>query len=87
MKRLLVILMAIALCACLFAGCGASVEVANKKSDTSMFTVVEKIDSGWWVVYHKDTKVMYVISAGPTNCGVFTVMLNADGTPMVWEGE
>lgn len=87
MKKLTVILTVFALCACLLVGCGASVEVENKKSNTSMFTVVEKTDCGWWVVYHKDTKVMYVISAGPTNCGVFTVMLNPDGSPMIWEGE
>lgn len=84
MKRLLIVLMAIALCACLF-GCGVSVETETGKSDTSMFVVVEKTDCGWWVVYHKDTKVMYTISAGPSNCGVFTVMVNADGTPMIWE--
>ena len=85
--KLIAIFMAIALCACLFAGCGASVETETGKSDTSMFVVVEKTDCGWWVVYHKYTKVMYVVSAGPSNCGVFTVMLNPDGTPMVWEGK
>lgn len=37
------------------------------------------------LVYHKDTKVMYVVSDGRYNSGTFTVMLNADGTPMVWE--
>ena len=87
MKRLLIVLMLFALCACLFVGCGVSVETESGKSDTSMFVVVEKTDCGWWVVYHKDTKVMYVISAGPYNCGVFTVMLNPDGSPMIWEGE
>lgn len=85
MKRLLIILMTIALCACLFVGCGASAKTDYKSNDTSMFVIVEKYDNGWWVVYHKDTKVMYVISAGPTNCGVFTVMLNPDGSPMIWE--
>ena len=87
MKKLIIILTVFALCACLFVGCGVSVETAHKDSDTSMFVIVEKYDTGWWVVYHKDTKVMYVISAGPNNCGVFTVMLNPDGTPMIWEGE
>ena len=35
------------------------------------------------IVYHKDTKVMYVVG----HYSDFTVMLNADGTPMIWEGE
>lgn len=85
MKRLLVVFMAVAQCACLFVGCGVSVEKAHKDNDVSMFVVVEKYDNGWWVVYHTDTRVMYVVSAGPSNYGVFTVMLNPDGTPMTWE--
>jgi predicted small secreted protein len=35
------------------------------------------------IVYHKDTKVMYVVGH---YCD-FTVMLDADGKPLLWEGE
>lgn len=35
------------------------------------------------IVYHKDTKVMYVIG----HYNDFTIMLNADGTPVIWEGD
>lgn len=90
MKKLAVIFMTIALCACLFAGCGGS--HVNQSSDynvdqASMFVFVEYVTGGWRVVYHKDTKVMYVVSCGSYNCGTFTVMLNPDGTPMIWEGK
>ena len=56
----------------------------EKELIPSMFVEVE--DSGyWWVVYHKDTKVMYTISHG-NSCGTFTLLVNPDGTPMIWEG-
>ena len=89
MRRLFVILMTIALCACLFMGCSGS--HVNRSSDynedqASMFVSVEYVNENWRVVYHRDTKVMYVVSAGSYNRGTFTVMLNPDGTPMIWEG-
>ena len=89
MKRLLIVLMAIALCACLFIGCGTAVEVKTADKSTSMFVCVESTTgtTGWMIVYHKETKVMYAVSQGGYNCGTFTVLLNPDGTPMIWEGE
>ena len=39
------------------------------------------------IVYDKDTKVMYSISNGARNRGTLTVLLNADGTPKIWEGD
>ena len=67
-------------------GCGnATVEGANK-DESSMFIIIEQT-SGWWIVYHKDTKVMYAVSNGYYNGGTFTMLMNADGTPQIWEGE
>jgi hypothetical protein len=58
-------------------------------SDTSMFVLIEsgRSDVGYRIVYHKETKVMYAISAGYYNTGTFTVMLDADGKPLLWEEE
>lgn len=91
MKRLIAVFMAIALCACLF-GCASEAQISKqseveREPSTSMFIEVEKVIDNWRVVYHKDTKVMYVISSGSYNRGTFTVMLNPDGTPMIWEGK
>ncbi len=61
-------------------------EVKDKSSDMSGFTIVESTGK-WNVVYHKKTKVMYVVSDGVYNRGTFTLLVNADGTPMIWEGE
>ena len=85
MKRLLVVLMAIALCACLLVGCG-SPEAGESISKSSFFAIVED-GQGYYIVYHKDTKVMYTLSTASYNMGNFTLLVNADGTPMIWEGE
>lgn len=90
MKKLIFVFM---VCFTVFAmtGCGARMatesELNNQKlHDTSMFVMVEEGD-GYSIVYHRKTKVMYAVSAGTYNRGVFTVMLNADGKPMLWERE
>jgi hypothetical protein len=59
---------------------------AKSEDDTSMFVTVETT-TFWDVVYHKDTKVMYVVSTDSYNHGTFMLLVNADGTPMIYEGE
>lgn len=66
-------------------GC-SKVEDKSSDSDMSEFTIVERTNM-WRVVYHKKTKVMYVVSDGSYSRGTFTLLVNADGTPMIWEGE
>lgn len=68
-------------------GCGAGtdVEYTEETSETSMFVTVEETLT-WAVVYHKTTKVMYVVSCGTYNYGNFTLLVNADGTPMIYGG-
>lgn len=94
MKKILICVM---LTAMLFSFCGCddvamqqSVKVDNEtgghKSNSSMFVVVEKADE-WWVVYHKETKVMYIMSYGMQNSGTFTLLVDADGSPMLWSEE
>ena len=85
MKKLIAIFVAIALCACLFVGC-SSPETDENVSKSSSFVIVED-GYGYKVVYHKDTKVMYTYSASRYNHGNFCLLVNPDGTPMIWEGE
>lgn len=86
MKRKII---AIALLVCLLmAGCSNThVEREGEDSETvtSMFVLVEETGS-WRVVYHRETKVMYAVSANSYNFGNFTLLVNADGSPMLWEG-
>ena len=76
----------IAMLICSLAGCGNSIPVEKiEAAPASMFVEVEDA-YGWIVVYHRETKVMYAVSDSAYNYGCFTLLVNADGTPMVWEG-
>ncbi len=78
---------------CLFALCAGlgscdvqTVQHEPVKYDNTMFVCVER--GAWWqVVYHRETGVMYVVSAGTYNYGTFEMMCEADGKPLVWKGE
>lgn len=91
MKKKLLIFVAVLSLA--FIGCDyAEVETVNDQQETeekpvnSMFVEIER-SSMWKVVYQKDTKVMYVVSNGGYSYGNFTLLVNPDGTPMIWEGK
>jgi hypothetical protein len=81
MKRMLAVLMLFALCACLLVGCSE----ANVNEGNSDFVFIEQ-EGLFEYVYHKDTGVIYVMYFC-CNQAAMTVMLNPDGTPMIWEGE
>ena len=85
MRKIFCIFIAVALCLSLCACGGPPVQVESNVSAASMFVEVEN-NLTWRVVYHRETKVMYVISQGTENHGNFTVLLNADGTPQTWKG-
>lgn len=83
MKTKVIILTVIA---CMMLSSCSKGETANSEDDTSMFVTVETT-TFWKIVYQKDTKVMYVVSEDSYNHGTFTLLVNADGTPMIYEGE
>lgn len=63
-----------------------TVKQETSTSEESMFVLVQHsytTHSSWDVVYHRDTKVMYIINAR----GGIQTMVNADGTPMIYEAE
>ena len=76
MKRFLICALAAAVIAVSLACCGVSEAEAGQE---------EVYDGdGYHVVYHAETKVMYVV--GDVDFGaVFTVLVNPDCTPMIWE--
>lgn len=93
MKRIIVIALAIVLVISAVACTDTTVTVENESvGDTSMFVIVESSYS-WTVIYHRQTKVMYLIahgkfgSAGGVARGGATIMLDADGMPLLWSGE
>jgi hypothetical protein len=84
MKKLIVLLIVIALCACLFVGC----DKESRKKDSWAGTGFVYIESRGCVehLYYEDTGVMYVYDASGY-AGGLTVLLNPDGTPMIWESK
>lgn len=75
-RKIFCIFMTIALCACLCA-CG------RPGPGYSYDTLFERVQSynDCDVYRHVETNVLYVYSGSG-----FSVMFNADGTPMVWNG-
>lgn len=83
MKRILIALLFLVLL--VFASCGpAKVETTEVQQEASMFVQIEQT-TYWEVVYHKETKVLYAVSNGGYNYGTFTVLLNPDGSPMIYK--
>ena len=68
-------------------GCTTMETVQDTKEDDTTKSMFVLIESGTlWnkynIVYHKETRVMYAVGTDT----VFTVMLDADGKPLLWEG-
>lgn len=79
-KQILSVALAVVMAVCLV-GCG---DTENVNDDTSMFALIETT-CDWQIVYHKETKVMYAVSDGDYNRGIFTPLYNADGTLQIYE--
>lgn len=52
----------------------------------SMFVEVERGDN-YRIIYQKETKVMYAVSEDSYGEGVFTLLIDENGDPMLYEGE
>ena len=65
----------------------STVFAADTREDYN--NVFEQIgyNDNYYIVYHKRTKVMYVVPDGKFNSGSFTLLVNSDGTPMIYEAE
>lgn len=83
MKYILIIITALTIL--LAAGCG---KVKNKTDqapvNASRFKRVE-YNSVWEIVVDRETGVMYVVSRGGHNQGTFTVLVDADGKPLIYD--
>lgn len=88
MKKIICVIAIAALMALSLSACGNEVENINdgKKSmfvqiETPRFIFSEGVVHSA-IVYHKETKVMYSVSVN----GAFTLLVNADGSPMRYTG-
>lgn len=90
MKRIALIV-ALVLLAVALAGCAdkakSPAEIAEQESNANkMFIIVAELPNVCGeIVYDKQTRVMYWVSNGSYNYGTLTMLVNADGTPRLWE--
>lgn len=88
MKRWIVAALVLAL-GLMLAGCARGKvdagQIADAEMDNKMFMVVSDEHAGE-VIVDKSTRVMYWISKCGNNSGNMTLLVNADGTPRIWEG-
>lgn len=54
--------------------------------DVSRFERVE-YTLVWEIVADRETGVMYAVSRGMYNQGTFTLLVDADGKPLIWDKE
>lgn len=86
MKKLLAAMFALVI-AISVSACGANQpEKVDDADSSSRFVTIEYANT-WYIVADKDTRVMYVVSDGVYSRGNFTLLVNADGTPLVYTGE
>lgn len=80
-------IIAVILVMLLVGGC-TKVEKAQeteKRVDVSRFIQVENAVT-WQIVADRETGVMYAVSTGMYNMGTFTLLVDADGKPLLWKG-
>ena len=82
-KFIILILVTTILFSFVFTACDVVTVPRETVNTESMFVIVEDA-ACWVVVYHKLTKVMYVRAV---ESGTFTMLVNSDGTPQLWNGE
>lgn len=84
-KRIYLIMILISMM--ILSGCTPT-KVSHDKEpvDVSRFQVVER-EYAWRIVVDKETKVMYAVSNGGYNVGTFTLLVDAEGKPMLWKGD
>lgn len=80
-KILFVVLTSILLC-CLTACSGIEVKEEEKRED-GRFVRIEK-NEYFITVYDKNTKVQYAVSNGYYNAGTVTVLVDAEGKPLLY---
>lgn len=90
-KRLLTLIFSAVVLSTALMGCG-SISEAERAYDVeakdlkSMFVIVES-GTYWDIVYDKETKVMYTIATYGSGTGQFTLLVDENGNPKLWDGE
>ena len=78
--------MAILLILLMLVGCG---KTKKDESESGLGKRFVTIETAWTylIVADRETGVMYAVSNGMYNCGTFTLLVDKDGSPLLWDGE
>ena len=82
MKKAVIVIFAAMM---LVTGCGGKAEQETEYDRWGRFAVLETTPT-WAVVVDVETGVMYTVSDGGRNRGTFTLLVDADGKPLLWKG-
>ena len=82
MKRLITVVL-IALMMVTISACATKRTSEAVKGETSRMVYVEETGA-YCIVYDKYTKVMYAVSNGGYNTGNFTLLVDANGNPLLY---
>lgn len=90
-KKALALIFSAAVLSTVLMGCSgvAEAEIAydvGAEDLKSMFIMVER-GQYWDVVYDKETKVMYAVADYGSGSGQFTLLVDENGNPKLWDGE
>lgn len=66
-------------------GCAKVEKAKPEPINQSRFMEVE-FTGTWRIVADRETGVMYAVSLGAYNIGNFTLLVNADGNPLIYKG-
>ena len=83
MKRLIMIVL-VAVMLLSLSACATKRTRETIKGETSRMVYVEETGD-YCIVYDKYTKVMYAVSNNVYNIGTFTLLVDANGNPLLYE--
>lgn len=89
MKRVLAVILLIMICCFIFVGCGRKNDVAITTELDRRFKIISDTNDGFGycnIIVDTETGVMYLFR-GAANRGGLTVMVDADGKPLIYEGD
>ena len=89
MKRVLAVILLIMICCFMFVGCSRKNDVIITTELDSRFKIINDTNDGFGyfqIIVDTETGVMYLFR-GEGYRGGLTVMVDADGKPLIYEGD
>lgn len=82
MKKVIALLLVLLM----LVGCGKTEKAESESVEDKRFVTIET-GRIYLVVADRETGVMYAVSYAGYNCGNFTLLVDKDGNPLIWDGE